>query len=61
MSSAALPDQITAPMTKGQATTLRSLAAEAYQPKQFDRDLTRAEAARRIEILKQEIELANSF
>ncbi|NUU41778.1 DUF3072 domain-containing protein [Tardiphaga robiniae] len=48
-------------MTRGQALTLKSLAIEAYQPKQFEKDLTRAEAARRIEALKQEIALADSF
>jgi hypothetical protein len=40
---------------------LRTLAEEAYQPKLFERDLTQAEADRRIEVLKAEIELANSF
>lgn len=56
-----LPDRLSGPMTRGQALTLKSLAIEAYQPKQFDKDLTRAEAARRIEALKQEIALADSF
>jgi hypothetical protein len=56
-----LPDRLTGPMSRGQATVLRSLAIEAYQPKLFERDLTREEAARRIETLKQEIALANSF
>ena len=56
-----LPDRLTGPMSRGQATVLRSLAIEAYQQKQFERDLTREEAARRIEALKQEIALANSF
>ncbi len=56
-----LPDRLTGPMSRGQATVLKSLAIEAYQPKQFERDLTREEAARRIEALKQEIALANSF
>ncbi|KZD24587.1 hypothetical protein A4A58_22240 [Tardiphaga robiniae] len=56
-----LPDRLSGPMTRGQALTLKSLAIEAYQPKQFEKDLTRAEAARRIEALKQEIALADSF
>ena len=56
-----LPDQITAPMTRTQATTLRSLAVEAYQEKLFEPDLTTGEAAQRIESLKREIALANSF
>jgi hypothetical protein len=60
-SYAALPDRMSGPMTRGQALTLKSLAIEAYQPRQFEKDLTRAEAARRIEALKQEIALADSF
>jgi hypothetical protein len=61
MSYDQLPDRISAPMTKGQAATLRTLALEAYQPKLFEEQLTRQEAARRIDVLKREIELANSF
>ena len=56
-----LPGQIDAPMTPRQLATLRSLSAEAYQPKLFERDLTAQEAERRIATLKAEIELANSF
>jgi hypothetical protein len=56
-----MPDRVAAPMSRGQALTLKSLAIEAYQPRQFAPDLTRAEAARRIEALKQEIALADSF
>jgi DUF3072 family protein len=56
-----LPDQIDAPMTPRQLTTLRTLSAEAYQPKLFERNLTATEAERRIAVLKAEIELANSF
>ena len=55
------PDRLKGPMSRGQAQALRSLAIEAYQPKQFAEDLTAEEAARRIEALRQEIELANSF
>jgi excisionase family DNA binding protein len=36
-------------------------AAEAYQPKLFEKNLTAKEAERRITALKAEIELANSF
>jgi hypothetical protein len=61
MSYDRLPDQITGPMTASQANTLRSLAIEAYQEKLFQPDLTRDEAAKRIEALKREIALANSF
>ena len=56
-----LPDQIDAPMTPRQLATLRSLSAEAYQPKLFEKNLTAQEAERRILVLKAEIELANSF
>lgn len=56
-----LPDQVDAPMTPRQLATLRTLSAEAYQPKLFERDLTAKEAERRIATLRAEIELANSF
>jgi hypothetical protein len=56
-----LPDQVDAPMTPRQLATLRTLSAEAYQPKLFEKDLTAREAERRIAALKAEIELANSF
>jgi hypothetical protein len=55
------PDRLPGPMSRGQANTLRSLAIETYQPRQFAENLTAEEAARRIEALRQEIELANSF
>jgi Protein of unknown function (DUF3072) len=55
------PDRLNGPMSRGQANILRSLAIEAYQPRQFAEGLTAEEAARRIEALRQEIELANSF
>ncbi len=48
-------------MTPRQLATLRTLSAEAYQPKLFEKDLTASEAERRIAALKAEIELANSF
>ena len=56
-----LRDQVDAPMTPRQLATLRTLSAEAYQPKLFERNLTAQEAERRIAALKAEIELANSF
>ena len=56
-----LPDQLDAPMTPRQFATLRTLSAEAYQPKLFEKNLTAKEAERRITALKAEIELANSF
>jgi Protein of unknown function (DUF3072) len=55
------PDRLKGPMSRGQAHTLRSLAVEAYQPRQFTEDLSAEEAARRIQALRQEIDLANSF
>ncbi|WGS17316.1 MULTISPECIES: DUF3072 domain-containing protein [unclassified Bradyrhizobium] len=48
-------------MTRAQAVGLRSLAEEAYQPNQYARDLTFEEAERRINALKAEIALADSF
>ncbi|MFZ5734393.1 MAG: DUF3072 domain-containing protein [Pseudomonadota bacterium] len=56
-----LPDRVEGPMTKAQATTLKSLSVEAYQPRQFANDLTREEATRRINALRAEIALADSF
>ena len=61
MSYLTLPDRLDAPMTRSQAEMLRSLSIEAYQPKQFADDLSAAEAARRIEALRREIALADSF
>jgi hypothetical protein len=57
----ALLDRLSGPMTRSQALTLKSLAIEAYQPQQFEKDLPRAEAARRIQMLRDEIALADSF
>jgi hypothetical protein len=48
-------------MTRIQALRLKSLAEEAYQPRQYTADLSFDEAARRIEALKAEITLADSF
>jgi hypothetical protein len=48
-------------MTRAQGLRLRRLSEEAYQPTQYARDLSFAEAARRIQVLEAEIELANSF
>jgi len=58
MSYDRLPDAI---MNEYQATTLRKLSAEAYQPKLFAEDLTSREAAKRIEDLRREIALTDSF
>jgi hypothetical protein len=48
-------------MTRAQALRLKGLAEEAYQPEQFAPDLSFDEAARRIDSLKAEIALADSF
>ena len=48
-------------MTRTQAELLKRLADEAYQPQQFESNLSKEEAARRIDALKHEIELANSY
>ena len=61
MSYDRLPDRLSGPMSRGQAAILRTLSVEAYQPKLFEKNLTREEADRRIEALRHEIELANSF
>jgi hypothetical protein len=53
--------RLTAQMTRAQALRLRKLSHEAYQPRQFEENLTQAEALRRIEALEKEIELADSF
>jgi Protein of unknown function (DUF3072) len=53
--------RLTEQMTHAQALKLRCLSQEAYQPKLYDKDLSQAEAARRIEVLQQEIALADSF
>ncbi|WP_249164366.1 DUF3072 domain-containing protein [Bradyrhizobium jicamae] len=56
-----IAERIGVQMTRGQAARLRSLAEEAYQPKQYARDLTFEETERRISALKAEIALADSF
>jgi len=61
MPYAKLPDRLPSPMSQRQVATLRTLSDEAYQPKLFEEDLTRAEADRRIDALRREITLANSF
>lgn len=56
-----LQERIQPQMTRIQALRLKSLAEEAYQPRQYAADLSFDEAARRIEALKAEIALADSF
>lgn len=48
-------------MTRAQALRLKGLAEEAYQPEQYAVDLSFDEAERRIDALKAEIALADSF
>ena len=48
-------------MTRAQALRLKGLAEEAYQAEQFAANLSFDEAARRIDALKAEIALADSF
>lgn len=48
-------------MTRAQGLRLKRLSEEAYQPAQYNRGLSSSEAARRIQVLEAEIELANSF
>jgi hypothetical protein len=54
-------ERVSAQMTRAQGLRLRNLAEEAYQPSQYARDLTSEEAERRIDALKAEIALADSF
>jgi hypothetical protein len=54
-------ERVAAQMTRAQALRLKSLSEEAYQPKQYARDLTSEEAERRIRALEAEIALADSF
>ncbi len=53
--------RVSAQMSRAQALRLRSLAEEAYQQEQYATNLTLDEAARRIDALKAEIELADQF
>lgn len=53
--------RLAGPMTRAQALRLKDLAEEACQPGQYAADLSFDEAARRIERLKAEIALADSF
>ena len=48
-------------MTRAQALRLKGLAEEAYQPERYATNLSFEEAARRIDALKAEIALADSF
>jgi hypothetical protein len=54
-------ERLGAQMTRAQALRLKALSEEAYQPKQYARELTFEEAERRIRALEAEISLADSF
>ena len=56
-----VPDRLASAMTRAQALRLKNLAEEAYQPERYATDLSFEEAARRIDALKAEITLADSF
>jgi DUF3072 family protein len=45
------------PMTGAQASYLKTLSEEAGDPDAYDENLTKAEASRRIEVLKEELGL----
>jgi hypothetical protein len=44
-------------MTPDQASLLRKLAFDAYEPEAFSAELTRAEAKQRISVLKSKLKL----
>ena len=54
-------ERVGAPMTPAQARRLIGPAEETYQPNQYATNLSFEEAARRIDALKAEIALADSF
>jgi hypothetical protein len=54
-------ERLAGAMSRAQALRLKSLAGEAYQPEQYTAGLSSDEAARRIDALKAEIALADSF
>ncbi len=56
-----LAGRLARPMTPAQAMRLKDLAEEACQPDRYAAGLTFEEAARRIDALKAEIALADSF
>jgi len=45
------------PMTGAQSSYLKTLSEQAHKPEQFADDLTKAEASKRIDALKQELDL----
>ena len=49
--------KVVAQMTAEQAALLRKIAFDAYEPEAFSPNLTKAEAERRIDILKAKLKL----
>ncbi len=47
------------PMTDAQASYLKTLSEQAHKPELFDTDISKAEASRRIDTLRQELELGS--
>jgi Protein of unknown function (DUF3072) len=45
------------PMTGAQASYLKTLAEQAHEPEAFSEHLTKAEASKRIEVLKAKLKL----
>jgi hypothetical protein len=61
MKASDVSDRLASAMTRAQTLRLKNLAEEAYQPERYATDLSFEEAARRIDALKVEIALADSF
>lgn len=45
------------PMTGAQGSYLKTLSEQAHRPEEFSEDLTKAEASKRIDALKQSLDL----
>jgi hypothetical protein len=54
-------ERIGARMTRAQALKLKAFAEEVYRPEEYAANLTSEEAERRIDTLRAEIALADSF
>lgn len=58
---AGVASRLAGTMTRAQALRLKCLAEEGFQPEKYAADLSFDEAARRIDALKAEIALADSY
>ena len=47
------------PMTDAQASYLKTLSEQAHKPEQFAEDLSKAEASKRIDALREDVGLDN--